>query len=205
MYDTVDLNSIKHDSNPYSNCRNFLSFVYSDVKEGKEAIVILKNQSKSFVNGIKPSKENFCIDSTTYVVMKTISNFNKNTENKYKKVTILNLFPEFSTDAERINKIYKFKPNESISPSTKCYKRMHKIITKRFARQDCDVIYAWGGDSGIYSKSYDLAIKRMKDHFNSDHAYEFDGTKFVRNVNPYPLHGLAWDKKRDSISTSEEE
>lgn len=199
VYDKVDLNSIRHDSNPFSNARNYLSYEYNNITGNNHLIVILKNPSKSFVNGVEPSKKNNCIDITTYNVMKTIDKLNqRNSSKQYKKVTILNLFPEFSTDPEMINKIYKFKPYEGIKPKTKCYKRMHKIIEK-FDFADCDIIYAWGQNNYIYSKSYDIAIEQMKQHFRKCNTFEYDGENMIASKNDYPLHGLQWNREESKM------
>jgi len=197
VYANVDLATIKHDSDPFSNSRNYLSYEYSNIDDGEDLIVVLKNPSKSFVNGIEPSKVNNCIDITTYTVMKAIDEYNQKNEIKYKTIHIMNLFPEFSTEPENINKIYNFKNNENRIPNTKCYKRMHKVINKKFSNIK-KVLFAWGQNDPIKKGSFDIAIRDMKEHFNNLDFLEYDGNTIIININQYPLHGQVWDKKKDS-------
>lgn len=194
IYNDVDLSSIKHDSNPFSRSRNFLSYEYNNVNNGKELVVVLKNPSKSFVNGIEPSKKYNCIDITTYNVMKTIDECNQKNDIKYQKIIILNLFPEFSTDPEKINKIYKFESRKDIPPKTKCYKNMHKIL-RNMNFENCDVLYAWGQNNGIYLGSYNKAIEDMKVHFKDNKKLEFDGKSIIPYGSEYPLHAFCWKEE----------
>lgn len=196
VYVNVDLATIKHDSDPFSNSRNYLSYEYNNVNVGEDLIVVLKNPSKSFVNGIEPSKIYNCIDITTYTVMKIIDEYNQKNKIKYKTIHILNLFPEFTTESEYINKMYNFKNNKDIIPSTKCYKRMHKILDKKFLNAK-KILFAWGQNGPIKKGSYDIAIENMKQHFKKADFFEYDGNTIIENINQYPLHGQIWDKKKD--------
>lgn len=200
VFESVDLSSIRHDSNPFRNSRNYLKYEYNNAQNGDELIIVLKNPSKSFVNGIEPSKVTNCIDTTTYNVMKSIDEYNKTSSKKYNKITILNLFPEFSTEPEIINKIYKFEKNKRKKPNTKSYKYMHKLILKKL-NCNCDVIFAWGKNSGIYKGSYDIAIEDMKKHFESSNQLEYMDGSISKCINEYPLHGQIWDSKKSSESS----
>lgn len=197
VYISVDLATIEHDSDPFSNSRNYLSYEYNNIEHGEELVVILKNPSKSFVNGIEPSKEKNCIDITTYTVMKTIDEYNQFNKIKYKRIHILNLFPEFTTEPENINKIYNFRNKENKNPNTKCYKRMHKVIEKKFSKIK-NVLLAWGKNDPIKKRSFDIAVTDMKKHFQHSKFLEYDGNTIIENINQYPLHGQVWDKNKKS-------
>lgn len=190
---SVDLASIEFYVDPFSKSRDFLKYDYIGEEKGETLYVVLKNPSKSFADGSEPSKQENCIDITTYNVMKCVSEYNKVNAKKYTRVIILNLFPEFSTEPEFINKIYKFKKMKAQKPNTYAYKRMHKWIGKNVGSNG-DVLFAWGGNNGIYAGSYQKAIDEMTKHFNGFSKFEYDKGTIVPYKGGIPTHARVWDK-----------
>lgn len=195
VYEAVDLSSIKHDVNVYTNSRTFLEYEYKTPKKGKELWVVLKNPSKSFYGNVKPSYDVCFIDRTTYNVMKAIDVHNSKTKaNKYKKIIIINLFPEFSTKAKIINKIYNFSRG-NVCLGTCCYRYNHINIVNRLKakkKNSLDVLFAWGKNSGINKYAYDIAICEMLSDFVNFDKYEYKNKQIIKNnslcVHSYPLH-----------------
>lgn len=187
----VDLGTIIHDYDPSSNTRTYFEYEYNNVSTSNVAIVVLKNPSESFSNGISPTYNEKCIDATTLCVMNFINSYNrKNPQKAYKKVKIVNLFPEYSTNPKGINEIYGFKNKERISPNSRAYNDFHKMADSYFA--NCDVICAWGEPNGIKKMSYDLAIQDMKKHFSSNVLYEYSNCTIQPYQSEYPIHGKMW-------------
>ncbi|MBU3194937.1 DUF1643 domain-containing protein [Clostridium algidicarnis] len=157
------------------NFRYLLCVPYIHINNDKSILVIMKNPSKADEN----------------ISDHTINNVLKFCENKYSKVYIMNLFPNYSTDPKEVKTfINSARFQEVMNKNNEFLNSLLEIVD--------DVIIAWGGNSIGNKCEYDKAIysvlNNVKKVNKKAYAVRIKGSKVSRK---YPWHAQVWAVNHD--------
>ena len=202
---SVSLNSITFSPRKLLTDRRILMYTFNTPnRNGKTAIVIMKNPSESF-KGLRRDKLNLnyhdtFIDRSTQNAMKLLEQLG------YSRAIHLNIFSFFSGKPGALNHRYGFVKKGNMQTNPICWTKWinlsanMKVLKKTLKNnKNADVICAWGGTSdGPEAGYYEYFVKKILTTLKGLHKgilYQViqkgDTPKILSEVE-YPLHPQKW-------------